>query len=136
MIFCVQWSLWYSWNDWNYQEIQSTQNSPFSLFHVLGEDLPVKMSAPRMTTTENKNQLLMTYEKGIYSFHCRSSDDCYWERKTNELQISRGSHVMVKVPASMVEKCESFMSTKDSSFYFWGILPHPFDMTNISPLLC
>ena len=60
---------------------------------------------PRMTTTKNKNQLLMTYEKGIYSFNCRSSDDCYWEKKDFELKTSRSFHVMMEVPASLVENC-------------------------------
>ena len=75
-------------------------------FNVLGKDLPVDMEyGPRMTTTKNKNQLLMTYQKGIYSFNCRSSDDCYWEKEPKELKVSRDWPVMMKVPASMVENC-------------------------------
>ena len=63
------------------------------------------MDGAKMTTTNDKNQLLMTHGKEIYSFNCRSSDDCYWEKKTNELSVSRLWHVMMKVPASMVENC-------------------------------
>jgi len=74
-------------------------------FDFLGKDLPIRMSGPRMTTTKNKKQLLMTHKKGVYSFKCHSSDDCYWEEKNQELQISRTHHIMMKVPASMVENC-------------------------------
>lgn len=78
---------------------------PGAQWQLCSKDLPVGMIGAKMTTTNNKNQLLLTNEKGIYSFNCRSSDDCYWEKKTNELSVSRLWHVMMKVPASMVENC-------------------------------
>jgi len=79
---------------------------PGAQWQLCSKDLPLDMTdGPRMTTTKNKNQLLMTYEKGIYSFNCRSGDDCYWEKKTSELQSYRRYHIMMKVPASMVENC-------------------------------
>jgi len=78
---------------------------PGSQWQLCSKDLPVGMVGAKMTTTKNKNQLIMTEGKRIYSFNCRSSDDCYWEKKTNELSVSRQWHVLMKVPASMVENC-------------------------------
>jgi len=78
---------------------------PGSQWQLCSENLPVQMWRPRMITTKNENQLLMIHNEGIYSFNCRSSNDCYWEKKTSELQICRRDHVMMKVPASMVENC-------------------------------
>jgi len=78
---------------------------PGSQWQLCSKDLPVSMYlGPRMTTT-NKNQLLLTYEEGIYSFNCRSSDDCYWEKKNQELKTDRYYHVLMEVPASLVENC-------------------------------
>jgi len=71
-----------------------------------GEDLPVSMDeGPRMTHTNNKKGLLMTYERGIYSFQCRSSNDCYWKKESYELETVRRYHVMIMVPSSLVENC-------------------------------
>jgi len=79
---------------------------PGSQWQFCSKDLPVSMySGPRMTTAKDKNQLLMTYEKGIYSFNCRSSDDCYWEKKNQKLKTYREQHVLMKVPAPLVENC-------------------------------
>jgi len=79
---------------------------PGAQWQLCSKDLPVQMTyGPKMTTTKNKNQLLMMYEKGIYSFNCRSSDNCYWEKKTSELKVFRRWPVLMKVPASMVENC-------------------------------
>merc|ERR1711953_16857 len=78
---------------------------PGSQWQLCSKDLPVGMGGPRMTTTKNKNQLLMTNKEGIFSFNCFSSDDCYWEKKTSELSVSRLWHVMMKVPVSVVENC-------------------------------
>jgi len=79
---------------------------PGSQWQLCSKDLPVKMDwGPRMTTTKSKNQLLMTHRKGIYSFNCRSSDDCYWEKKNQELKTERSFHLLMKVPASLVENC-------------------------------
>merc|ERR1712025_971385 len=76
---------------------------PGSQWQLCSKDLPVGMSGPKMTTAKDKNQLLMTYEKGIYSFNCRSSDDCYWEKKNQELKTNRWNPVLMEVPASLVE---------------------------------
>ena len=73
--------------------------------HVLGEELPIRMNGPKMANTQSKKELLMTYENGIYSFNCRSSDDCFWEKKSFKLKISRTAHVMMEVPASLVDNC-------------------------------
>ena len=71
----------------------------------LGEDFSVEITGPRMTTSESKKQLFMTYGNEIFYFKCRSSDDCYWEKKNYELQTKRSFHVMMEVPPSLVENC-------------------------------
>ena len=76
-----------------------------SSFNILGEDLPEGTHRAQMTNTKSKKELLMTNGKREYSFNCRSSDDCYWEKKGFELQTSRTVHVMMEVPASLVENC-------------------------------
>merc|ERR1719461_1143642 len=42
---------------------------PGSQWQLCSENLPVQMWGPKMSTTKNKNQLLLTYGKGIYSFN-------------------------------------------------------------------
>ena len=90
-------------------EFIKVDNKLYQFFHyqsnTLGEDLPFGMYGPQITNTQNETELLMTYEKGIYSFQCRSSNDCYWEKKSYELKMSREYHVMVKVRASLVKNC-------------------------------
>jgi len=76
-----------------------------SQWQSCSEDLPVSMYEPQMTHTYNKKGLLMTYERGIYSLQCRSSNDCYWTKESYELETSRESHVMIMVPSSLVENC-------------------------------
>merc|ERR1711971_1390193 len=79
---------------------------PGSQWQSCSEDLTVRMNqGPRMTHTTNKKGLLMTYERGIYSFDCRSSNDCYWTKESYELETSRRAHVMIMVPPSLVENC-------------------------------
>jgi len=79
---------------------------PGSQWQPCSENLPTKMVwGPRMTHTANKKGLLMTYYSGVYSFHCRSSNDCSWTKESYELKISRRDHVMMTVPESLVENC-------------------------------
>ena len=84
---------------------RSTYYYLLSLPYDLGEDFPNEMTGPKMTTTESKKQLFMTYQNEIYYFKCRSSEDCYWEQKNYQLQIKRSFHVMMEVPPSLVENC-------------------------------
>ena len=63
------------------------------------------MFRPRMTPTADGKGLLMTYEKGVYGFHCTSANDCHWTKKNYELQISREQHLFLTVPSSLVEDC-------------------------------
>ena len=60
---------------------------------------------PRMTTTATGDGLIMTYRKGIYRFKCTSSDSCFFEKDDEELKIDRRFHVLLTVPASLVEDC-------------------------------
>ena len=70
-----------------------------------GQELPHEMNSPRMTTTATGDGLLMTYEKGMYRFKCTSSDSCFFEKYDNELEISREWHILLSVPATLVEDC-------------------------------
>ena len=71
----------------------------------LGEDFPVEITGPRMTTSESKKQLFMTYQNEIYYFKCRSREDCYWEQKNYQLQIKRSFHVTCKTSLKIGYVC-------------------------------
>ena len=73
---------------------------------VSGEDLPWRIqSYAKMTESANRKGLLITNYKLVYSFQCSSSSDCRWVKESYELKVSRYGHVMLKVPASLVEDC-------------------------------
>jgi len=78
---------------------------PGSQWQLCSEDFPNEMTGPKMTTTESKKQLFMTYQNEIYYFKCHSKEDCHWEQKNYQLQIKRSFHVMMEVPPSLVENC-------------------------------
>ena len=59
----------------------------------------------RITTTADGKGLLMTYQNGVYGFHCTSANECHWKKKDTKLQISRTSHIFMTVPSSLVEDC-------------------------------
>ena len=63
------------------------------------------MNGPRITTTANGDELIMTYEKSIYRFKCVSSNSCFFEKNDDKLKIEREDHVLLTVPASLVEDC-------------------------------
>ena len=71
-----------------------------------GKDLPEYMYGAKMTPTGDGRGLLMTYEKSIQSFLCKSQTNCYWAKEEIELEISRRYHVMLTVPASLVDNCD------------------------------
>ena len=77
----------------------------FSLL-FLGHALPYSsvLSVPRIATTAKGDGLIMTYEKSIYSFKCVSSDSCFFQ-KDGDLKINRTWHILLTVPASLVEDC-------------------------------
>ena len=75
-------------------------------FSFSGQDLPVYMyNGPRMTTTGKGDGLIMTYNKGIYRFKCVSSESCFFEKYGDDLKIYRDRHILLTVPASLVEDC-------------------------------
>ena len=59
-----------------------------------------------MSPTADKKGLLMTSEKGVYSFHCDTPNQCYWTMEEYELKIKRNYHLMMSVPSSLVENCD------------------------------
>merc|ERR1719225_2234673 len=72
----------------------------------LTEKLPVRMDKePDMSTTSSGDGLIMTQEKGIYSFKCTSENNCSWTKEQQELQISRTAHVMLTVPSALMKNC-------------------------------
>ena len=60
---------------------------------------------PRMTTTATGNGLIMTYREGIYRFKCASSDSCFFEKDDHDLIIEKQAHILITVPATLVEDC-------------------------------
>ena len=61
---------------------------------------------PRMSPSGDGKQLIMTYDKGVYSFQCDTPNQCYWNTENHELGISRfDGHIMMTVPTSLVENC-------------------------------
>ena len=58
-----------------------------------------------MATTSQGNGLIMTYEKDVYTFSCKSETSCKWSKEPYSLQISRGDHAMLPVPMSFLENC-------------------------------
>ena len=73
---------------------------------ISAEKLPLEMRyGPRMTTTTSGDGLLMTYNKGIYSFKCTSENSCSWTTEQQELKISRTRHVMLTVPSALMKNC-------------------------------
>lgn len=81
----------------------TTRPVPFGIFGDSGT------YGPQMSQIGDGNELLMTYEKQIYSFHCddsgpESSTQCFWSNN-DQLQVERQYHVMMTVPSSIVEDC-------------------------------
>ena len=60
---------------------------------------------PKITTTAKGDGLIMTLDKLIYRFKCVSSDSCFFEKDEHKLQIYRDHHILLTVPASLVEDC-------------------------------
>ena len=58
-----------------------------------------------MTQAVDGKGLLLTHEKEIYYFHCENLTTCYWVKKNYELKIARDDHIMLRVPASLVDGC-------------------------------
>ena len=77
-------------------------------FLFSGQDLPVSMYEPRMTTTGKGDGLIMTYNKGIYRFKCVSSESCFFEKDDVDLKIERREHILLSVPKSLMEDCQQY----------------------------
>ena len=93
------------------------KNVNFNLFiqftnFPTGKKLPVAMKySSKMTTTANGRGLIISYEQGIYSFECKSQQNCFWTKEEIELQISRRSHMMITVPSTLVDNCDCDLDT-------------------------
>ena len=49
-------------------------------------------------------ELMLTYEKDIYLFECKSQIPCGW-RKKGDLEIARKNHVFLSVPSESLKQC-------------------------------
>ena len=75
------------------------------LFWFQAEPLPIGNLGPDIVTTSQGDGLIMTNEKGVYTFKCSSKTACKWSKETYSLQISRYWHVMLPVSISFLENC-------------------------------
>ena len=74
---------------------------------ISGQNVPLPLKGgPKMTTTSDGKGLIMTYEKAVYSFHCKSQTNCFWTKEETQLQISRKYHMMLTIPSTLVENCD------------------------------
>ena len=76
---------------------------------TLGKDLPKKIvGGSAMATISDGRGLILTHDWDVYSFHCDTPSQCFWKADTNYVQsMSRRHHLMFRVPASLVENCNT-----------------------------
>ena len=79
---------------------------PFLIKYFLFQAEPIPfMKGSRMATTSQGDEIIMTYNKDIYTLKCKSETNCIWSKEPYSLQISRYGHVMLPVLASFLEHC-------------------------------
>ena len=66
---------------------------------------------PRIGLAGNNNNLLLTYEKSVYSFHCDTPNQCYLKTEPYNLEISRTSHLMMTVQSYLLDQCNCAMDS-------------------------
>ena len=59
----------------------------------------------KMATSSQGDGLIMTVEREVYTFKCKSETSCKWSQQHYLLQISRMDHVMLPVSTSFLENC-------------------------------
>ena len=64
-----------------------------------------------MATTGNGRGLIISHDKELYSFKCKSQQNCFWTKEETELQISRDDHMMITVPSTLVDNCDCDLDT-------------------------
>ena len=67
--------------------------------------IDVGMSGSKLASKGDGKGLLMSYQKGLYSFHCKSKSSCYWTKEDFELRTNRRSHIMMTIPSFLVDGC-------------------------------
>ena len=66
-------------------------------------DLPTDMwNGPRMTATSKGDNVILTYERSIYTLSI-SGSNYQWTKLPHDLSISREWHVQALVPASTLQ---------------------------------
>ena len=63
------------------------------------------LAGPKMATTSQGDGLIMTSEKDVYTFKCKSEISCKWSKEPYSLQISRGLHAMLPVLVPFLDNC-------------------------------
>ena len=63
----------------------------------------------KMTPTADGKGLLLSQDNSIFSFNCVSETNCAWKKTDIELKIKRQFHVMLTVPAALVDQCEGML---------------------------
>ena len=58
-----------------------------------------------MTPTADGKGLLMSDGNALYSFQCISDTNCFWTTTDIRLKIERTDHIMLTVPAALVDEC-------------------------------
>ena len=76
---------------------------------------------PRISPTGDKNGLLLTYEKGVYSFHCDTPSQCYWRTEPYNLEISRRFHISLTVSSSLLDQCNCELNSNGDCEYLIGV---------------
>ena len=59
----------------------------------------------KMAATSQGDGLIMTHNKDVYMFICKSETNCEWSKEPYSLQLSKSYHVMLPVPISFLENC-------------------------------
>ena len=68
--------------------------------------LPTRaMFGPKMATTSQGDGLIMTHEKNVFTYQCKSETGCKWSKEPYSLQISRYWHVMLPVVVPFLDNC-------------------------------
>ena len=59
----------------------------------------------KMATSSQGDGLIMTVEREVYTFKCKSETSCKWSWEPYSLKISRILHAMLPVSNSFLDNC-------------------------------
>ena len=83
---------------------------------------------PKMSPTGDGKGLLMSYDRGVYSFFCQTANNCFWKEENYQLKTSRTKHLMMTIPSHFMEDCdlesELFAKIKGKDDYWLESFQH------------